>query len=117
MVSFSSVRAEHVLAAIREADRLGREEFLATYHFGPARDYVLNYDGRDYDSKAVLGVAHRFATGTVASASEFSGGRFGAAKVLRGLGFIVGGPEERCTAAASGSRPPYPLHINALKAT
>ena len=92
MVAWDQVRREHVLAAIDEYDRLGQEEFLEKYHFGRARQYVLQHDGRGYDSKAVLGVAYGFATGRPLSAREFSGGRYGAAKVLRGLGFTVSGP-------------------------
>jgi hypothetical protein len=92
MVDWASVGRQHVVMAMAEADRLGRDEFLTTYHFGPAREYILVHDGRSYDSKAVLGVAHRYATGRLAASGEFSGGRFGAAKVLRDLGFDVQGP-------------------------
>jgi 5-methylcytosine-specific restriction protein A len=43
-----------VLAAIEEHDRLGREEFLRRYGFGPAREYRLLFNGREYDSKRSL---------------------------------------------------------------
>jgi hypothetical protein len=48
-----------VLAAIEEHDRVGREEFLGRYGFGAARDYHLLFNGREYDSKAIAGVAHQ----------------------------------------------------------
>lgn len=92
MIAWDQVKHKHVLAALREYGRLGQEEFLETYHFGRARQYVVQHDGREYDSKAVLGVAYRLATGRPVSAREFSGGRYGAAKVLRALGFTVSGP-------------------------
>jgi hypothetical protein len=92
MVAWDQVKHQHVIAAIGEYDRLGQEEFLEKYHFGRARQYVLQYSGRGYDSKAILGVAYGHATGRPLSAQEFSGGRFGAAKILRRLGFIVSGP-------------------------
>jgi MoxR-like ATPase len=47
-----------VLAAIREFESLGRDEFLKRYGFGRSRDYELIQDGRRYDSKAIVGVAH-----------------------------------------------------------
>lgn len=93
--SFDGVRREHVLQAIAEHDALGSEAFLDHYGFGSAREYVLRHDGREYDSKAVLGVALRFADGRPAARSEFSGGKDGAAKVLRSLGFEVTGGDGR----------------------
>jgi hypothetical protein len=87
--SFDAVTRIHVLSAIREYDELGAEAFLSTYGFGPAREYRLKHRGRLYDSKAILGVAHRYATGTLAGSEEFSGGQEGAAKVLKNLEFEV----------------------------
>lgn len=82
-----------VLAAIEECDRVGREEFLRMYGFRPARLYLLVYDGRQYDSKAIAGVAHGYQfrhLGPLTS-TMFSGGisRDGAAARLRELGFQI----------------------------
>jgi 5-methylcytosine-specific restriction enzyme A len=52
-----------MLAAIREFDRVGREAFRRVHGFGPARRYVLVYDGESYDSKAIAGVAHGYMPG------------------------------------------------------
>lgn len=93
MPDFDAVSREHVLQALAECDERGPDEFLATYGFGPARDYVLWHDGRGYDSKAILGVAQKYATGVAARSAEFSGGRHGAAKVLWALGFDVSEPQ------------------------
>ncbi len=46
--------------AIKECDRLGRDEFLKRYGFHAAREYLLQHDGKEYDSKAIAGVAHKF---------------------------------------------------------
>lgn len=89
MPSFQLVTRIHVLSAIREYDQLGADEFLGRYGFVRERDYVLRERGKTYDSKAILGVAHRYATGTPATSDEFSGGKDGAAKVLTNLGFTV----------------------------
>ncbi len=89
MPDFSAVTREHVLLAVDEYDRLGDEDFLTEHGFEKAPAYVLRNGGKDYDSKAVLGVAHGYATGKAASSQEFSGGKEGAAKVLRALGFDV----------------------------
>jgi hypothetical protein len=87
------VKYQDVLAAIQECDALGEEEFLAVHHFEPARGYHLLPGGASYPSKAILDVAYGHATGSRAKSSEFSGGKDGAAKVLRGLGFEVAGPD------------------------
>jgi 5-methylcytosine-specific restriction protein A len=83
---------EDVLSAIAEFDGLGREAFLARYGFRPARDYFINHGGRFYDSKPVLAAAHGNRHGTPLAATDFSGGDVGAARVLRGLGFVVTEP-------------------------
>lgn len=94
MVDFSRVSTEHVLHAVAEYDRIGQDEFLTTHGFGRSRGYELLVNGQTYDSKAILGVAQRYATGTPVSRSQFSGGKFGAARVLEDLGFEVTRPSE-----------------------
>ena len=78
-----------VLHAIAEADRLGRDDFLMTYGYGPATKYTLRYDGKSYDSKAIAGVAwglqlhgdgHR-------RPESFQGGAGSTVPTLRKLGF------------------------------
>ncbi|MEO7942846.1 MAG: hypothetical protein ABIR34_05540 [Marmoricola sp.] len=88
-VDFDRVDQTDVLLAITEYDEVGGEAFLDTYGFKPDRTYLLVHEGKTYDSKAILGVAHRYATGTAATSEEFSGGLEGAVKVLHGLGFEV----------------------------
>ena len=89
MPDFYRVKRPDVLAALEEYDEVGRDLFLMRHGFRPAREYVLRHDGRGYDSKAILGVAHGKATGRVAMWDEFTGGKDGAAKWLRKLGFQV----------------------------
>jgi 5-methylcytosine-specific restriction protein A len=60
-MALKDLTREAVLAAVQECDDLGPEVFLSRYGFGPARDYFLLLNGRRYDSKAVVGVAHKFA--------------------------------------------------------
>src|SRR6266851_8074040 len=86
---WSRVAHTDVVRAIEEYDRLGQERFLAEHGFGRATAYLLIYRGRSYDSKAILGVAYKFATGKRIGAQEFNGGVYGAAGVLRKLGFEV----------------------------
>ncbi|MDQ3406206.1 MAG: HNH endonuclease [Actinomycetota bacterium] len=73
--------------AIVECDRLGDDKFRSTYGFGPAKGLVLVRDGREYDSKAIIGVAHGFATGTFLRSGDFSGGLATAVRKLQELGF------------------------------
>lgn len=97
LLSLSSPTA--VKLAIEECDRLGREEFLRRYGFAHAREYTLRYQGREYDSKAIVGVAHGFQFPSLGplKSSEFSGGvsTSGAAAKVFALGFDVEGMERR----------------------
>jgi hypothetical protein len=94
MTDLGVITRGHVLAATAECDRLGAEQFMSHYGFGRARDHLLVLNDRDYDSQAILGVAHRYASGRALEAEELSGGRSRAAEVLRDLGFDVSGPDD-----------------------
>jgi 5-methylcytosine-specific restriction protein A len=78
-----------VLKAIKEFDQLGQAKFLAKYRFGVARNYYLVYRGNQYDSKAILGVAHKYQFGNPLSPSDFSGGKHTVRPKLEKMGFKV----------------------------
>ncbi|MDL4816597.1 HNH endonuclease signature motif containing protein [Actinomadura opuntiae] len=88
-MGLSVITREAVLDAVAECDRLGRDRFLEQYGFERARRYLLHYGGAFYDSKAVVGVAHRYVTGRPLSAGEFSGGQQRVGRLLERLGFDV----------------------------
>jgi hypothetical protein len=92
VATFSAVTRQHLLQAIAEYDSRGGDDFLGVYGFEPCADYPLVHEGRSYDSRAVLGVAHRYATGRLAAADEFGDGMAAAAAVLRKRGFDVTEP-------------------------
>lgn len=48
---------EAVLKAMAEADELGRDVFLARHGFRRALWFLVEHNGRRYDSKAITGVA------------------------------------------------------------
>ncbi len=74
---------EAVLSAIQEHDALGAEAFLTKYNYRESKLYVLVHNGRQYASKAILGVAAGVA------ARVFSGGAEHTVHELRRLGFRV----------------------------
>lgn len=79
-----------ILAAVAEYDELGQDEFLRKYGFDRARAYLLIHNGKSYDSKAIVGVAHGFLPGERAlTARDFSGGEATVGRLFRGLGFTV----------------------------
>lgn len=80
-----------VLRAIKEFDRLGRENFLSRYGFGKARAYFLIHEGRRYDSKAIVGVAlgYQFPAAGPLAGKDFSGGDATVRAKLEALGFSV----------------------------
>ncbi|MFI7247260.1 HNH endonuclease [Micromonospora chalcea] len=88
-MKLAAIKRADVLAAISEFDRLGRDEFLATYGFGQARSYYLEFDGRLYDSKAIMGYAHGESAGRRLRYDDFTGGDKSVAQRLRALGFLV----------------------------
>jgi len=109
---WSCVTHADVMRAIEEYDRLGQEQFLAEHGFGRATSYLLIYRGRSYDSKAILGVAYRYATGVRIGAHDFSGGIHGAAGVLRQLGFEIRNTQRTAPPATSvnpHARTPVPV--------
>lgn len=92
MATYSAVTRQHVLQAIGEYDSRGQDDFLGVYGFAPLAGYALLHEGRVYDVRAVLGVAHRYATGRLATAHEFGNDATGAAAILRKRGFDVTEP-------------------------
>lgn len=88
-MALADITRASVVTAIEEYDGLGQEEFLEKYGFSTARIYRLSYDGRWYDSKAIVGVAHGHATGTFLTARDFSGGVRTVVRTLSDLGFDV----------------------------
>ncbi|AHH93597.1 HNH endonuclease [Kutzneria albida] len=88
-MALEDITREAVLEAIGECRRLGRLEFLAKYRFGVARSYFLVHEGERYDSKAIVGVAHGYATGQFWRPADFSGGEATVARLLERLGYIV----------------------------
>ncbi|MER8806053.1 HNH endonuclease [Mesorhizobium australicum] len=84
-----------VEAAINEYDEKTRKAFLDEYGFKGARDYFLVVNGKNYDSKAIVAVAHKFLeTGRPLTHDELVGGKNDAAKKLIDLGFQVTTPGE-----------------------
>ncbi|MFF8865997.1 HNH endonuclease [Streptomyces sp. NPDC015139] len=84
-----AITREAILKALHECDRIGRPAFLEAYGFKEAQSYVLLHDGREYDSKAIAGVAHKYTEGRALKADEFSGGRNHAVAWLKREGFRV----------------------------
>jgi hypothetical protein len=89
MVTWEGVTRAHVLQAIEEYDRLGPERFFSEHGFAPTTTYEFAWKKSCYPPKAILGTAYEFATGQRLASGDFEGGKTGAVKVLRRLGFTV----------------------------
>ena len=59
------------------------------YGFAPTTTYELFWEERRYPPKAVLGAAYELATGQRLGSGDFEGGKTGAVKVLKKLGFSI----------------------------
>jgi hypothetical protein len=88
-VQWDHVTSAEVRRAIKEYDRLGPEAFFAEHGFAPTTTYDLAWEKHLYPPKAILGTAYEFATGQRLASGDFEGGKSGAVKVLRDLGFVV----------------------------
>lgn len=78
----------YIERAIHDCDALGRERFLRQYHYGRSRDISLIYEGRQYDAKAIVGVAHQYVPNSLGPLSnrDFNS-RHDAEPLLWQLGF------------------------------
>lgn len=83
--------AAAVKSALAEFDEIGREAFLKRYGYGRSRNYLIEYDGNLYDSKAIVGAAFgiQHPDRGPLKHSEFSGGDATVRRLLEGLGFSV----------------------------
>jgi hypothetical protein len=92
-VSLKDVKSRRaVLNAMAECRHLGREAFQKMYGFGAALSYVLRHNGVEYDSKAIIAVAHKYQFPEQgALPNDFSGGKNTAGRQLMRLGFEVDG--------------------------
>ncbi len=90
------VTRKAVLDAIAEHDALGQPAFLKKYGFKPARTYRLWYEGKPYDSKALIGAAFGHLPGRPLPLRyhEFSGGLVHVVPVLEDLGFSFEAPRD-----------------------
>ncbi|MBC7292139.1 MAG: hypothetical protein H5T83_12500 [Actinotalea sp.] len=104
MATFSSVTRNHLLQAIAEHDSRGAEDFLALYDFQPLPGYAIVHEGSRYDLRGVVGVAHRIATGRLATAEEFASSMDAVVTILRRRGFEVVEPSAAARAASRSPR-------------
>jgi 5-methylcytosine-specific restriction protein A len=73
--SLSRIERKHLLAAIKDFDRIGREAFLAKFKCRASKGYMLAHGGQLYDSKAIICCAYGKISGEAAlSSKDFSGG-------------------------------------------
>lgn len=85
-----------VLAAIAESNRLGREHFRKRYGFLSSTEYFLRHENKEYDSKPIIAVAHKYQFPELGPLSNtIVGGKKSAALHLARLGFVVDGVSKR----------------------
>ncbi|MFD6175900.1 MULTISPECIES: hypothetical protein [unclassified Isoptericola] len=92
---------QHILRAIEEYDDRGRDAFVGVYGFTPTPAHTFEHDERTYDSKAVLGVAHKYATGVPARPEDLVDAKCDDAAILRKHGFVAYAPAAAAAAAAA----------------
>jgi hypothetical protein len=90
-VGLDGVTREGVLRALAEFDAIGGEQFLLVHGVRPARRYKIDFEGRRYDSQAIVGVAHAYDYPELGQleAADFSEGQVTVLSLLERLGFRV----------------------------
>ncbi|MFF1927301.1 HNH endonuclease [Streptomyces sp. NPDC058228] len=101
----SEITRTGILRAIAEHDRLGPEAFRETYGYRAAAAYLLVHEGRQYDSKAIAGVAHLYDSGSALKPSQLIGGLKHAVAWLRREGFTVVEPPKTFQRRVGDVRP------------
>jgi hypothetical protein len=107
VATFSAVSRQHILQAIAEHDARGADDFLGVYGYRESAG-SFEHEGRSYPAVAVVGVAHRFATGRQALEDEFHGGAESALALLGRRGFEVPRPPGAAPAAPKRARSAAP---------
>lgn len=83
-----------ILAAIQEFDTRGRDAFLKWSKFGRSVRYFIEHEGKLYDAKAIVGVAHGYQfPGEFLEHGNFSSGEKTVNRLLESLGFTVVEPK------------------------
>jgi 5-methylcytosine-specific restriction enzyme A len=85
-----AITRDDILKTLEEYDHLGRDVFLGTYRYGEASTSLIVHDGKEYDSKAVAGVAHKHQHGRPLTRQELSGGLGHSVAWLKREGFTIG---------------------------
>ncbi|QJF51092.1 HNH endonuclease [Roseobacter ponti] len=90
-MTIHDISFDAIIAACDEYDELGKTQFLRKYGFRTAKTYMLFWNGKFYDSKAILGAAHGYISpnSLPLKSAEFSGGLAETVSVLESLGFEV----------------------------
>jgi hypothetical protein len=84
---FPNAQRKHVLASMRECDKMGAEEFRKMLNGRSSNKFVCRHNGKDYDSKLIMIRAEQIAGGEI-TPQEVSGGKDSpVARGLKGLGF------------------------------
>lgn len=100
-----------------EHDTRGTEDFLGVYGYAETRGSTFEHEGQRYPSVAVVGVAHRFATGRLPSVDEFHGGDPAVEALLRRRGFDLPEPAGTTRAATPRTRTAAAPRARATAAT
>ena len=88
-MDFRNIDRDSVVKAMQECDEIGRESLLKKYGFRKARKYFLVYNGKQYDSKAIVGIAYGLKHETPLTPQDFYGGNDTVHPILEKLGFKV----------------------------
>ncbi|EFL26695.1 HNH endonuclease [Streptomyces himastatinicus ATCC 53653] len=84
-----AISRDDILRTLEEYDDLGRDTFLDLYGFREASAYLIVHNGKEYNSKAIAGVAHKHQYGAPLTWKQFSGGVGHAVDWLKREGFTI----------------------------
>lgn len=91
-MAIGNIDRDMVLRALKEFDRIGRDEMLKRYSSGPSgrsTKWYISYGGRQYDQKLILRAAHEMAGMGPLPTGKGTFTAYDARRHLENLGFEV----------------------------
>jgi len=80
-------QAGAIFQAIYDYDELGEEQFLSQHEFRGPFEVIVEYEGRRYPSRPIIGVAYQIASGEPLDRDNYDGAKKAALKYLVPIGF------------------------------
>lgn len=102
-----------IFQAIAEYDELGKEKFLSEHEFSGPYKVIVEYEGRSYPSRPIIGVAYQIASREPLDRDKYDGAEKASRKYLVPLGFRL--ITDEISAASDDASNTVPAEVNSTQ--